>query len=147
MMTRRQIDYREVFQALPGAIALLGPNLVILDANRDFLEVTGRRREDVIGRVILQAFPANPGLQHPEGQRALRESLEAVLATGVRDAMPATRYDVEVQDHPGAFEERYWTATNGPVLGPDGDVILIAHRAEEITQIIRQVLKAQSAGG
>lgn len=142
-MTRTEIDYRAVFQAIPVPLALLGPDLVVLDANRDFLDVTGRNREDVLGRQIFQAFPVNPAIRDPDGQRNLRSSLEAVAATGVRDHMGTNRYDIEVQGHPGEFEERYWAVTNAPVVGPDGEAILIINKAEEITHIIRQVLKAQ----
>jgi PAS domain S-box-containing protein len=146
-MTRTEIDYRAVFQSLPGAFALLAPDLVILDASRDFLEITGRNREDVLGRQIFAAFPANPAIHDRDGQRSLRSSLQRVLATGIRDAMGANRYDLEVQGHPGEFEERYWAVTNAPVLGSDGEVLLIINRAEEITHIIRQVLKAQPRHG
>jgi PAS domain S-box-containing protein len=142
-MTRTEIDYRAAFRDLPGAIALLTPDLVIRDANRDFLDLTGRNREDLLGRPIFEAFPANPAMHEHDPQRSLRSSLETVLATGMRDAMGTTRYDLEVQDHPGEFEERYWAVTNGPVLSSDGEVVLIINRAEEITHIIRQVLKAQ----
>ncbi len=146
-MTRAEIDYRAVFQALPVPMALLAPDLVILDANRDFLEVTGRDREDVLGRHIFQAFPANPAINDADGRHNLRNSVETVLATGVRDVMGANRYDVEVQDHAGEFEERYWAVTNAPVLGPNGTVVLVINRVEEITHIIRQVLKAQPGRG
>ena len=144
---RTDVDYRAVFEALPGPTALLAPDLVILGVNRDFLAVTGRQPEDVVGRRILEAFPENPTVRSPEGQRTLRASFETVLASGMSVAMPVTRYDVEVRDHPGVFEERYWIATNAPVLSSDGDVILITHRFEEVTDVIRQVLKAQRGRG
>ena len=144
---RTDVDYRAVFEALPGPSALLAPDLVILGVNRDFLAVTGRQQEDVVGRRILEAFPANPAVRSPEGQRNLRTSLETVLACRASAAMPVTRYDVEVRDHPGVFEERYWIAMNAPVLSHDGDVILIIHRFEEVTDVIRQVLKAQRGRG
>jgi PAS domain S-box-containing protein len=146
-MTRAEIDYHAVFEALPVPMALLAPDLVILDANHDFLEVTGRSREDVLGRHIFQAFPANPAIHDADGRRNLQNSLETVAATGVRDVIGANRYDVEAQDQAGDFEERYWAVTNAPVLGPDGGVVLIINSAEEITHIIRQVLKAQSGRG
>jgi serine phosphatase RsbU (regulator of sigma subunit) len=40
-------------------------------------------------------------------------------------------------DRPGEWEERYWSPVNAPVLGPDGKVVLIVHRVEEITELIR----------
>lgn len=73
----------------------------------------------------------------------MRVSLETVLATGMRDAAATKRYDLEVPGHAGEFEERYWAVVNAPVLGPGGEVALITDRIEDITHIIRQVLKAQ----
>ena len=142
-MTRPEIDYRAAFRDLPGAFALLTPDMVILDANRDFLQVTGRNHEDLVGRSIFEAFPTNPAVRQQDGQRSLRSSLETVLATGIRDAMGTNRYDIEVRGHPGEFEERYWAVTNAPVLSSGGEVVLIINKVEEITHIIRQVLKAQ----
>lgn len=146
-MMRADVDYRAVFEDVPGPCALLAPDLVILDVNRDFLAATGRQREDVVGRRILEAFPANPAVRSTEGQFILRASFEAVLASGTSVTMPVTRYDVAVRDHPGVFEERYWTAVNEPVLSHDGDVILIIHRFQEVTDIIRKVLMAQRGRG
>jgi PAS domain-containing protein len=146
-MMKTDIDYPAAFEALPGPSALLAPDLVILGVNRDFLAVTGRQRKDVVGRRILEAFPANPAVRSPKGQLTLRASFEAVLASGTSVTMPVTRYDIEVRDHAGVFEERYWIATNEPVLSHGGDVILIIHRFEEVTDVIRQVLKAQRGRG
>jgi serine phosphatase RsbU (regulator of sigma subunit) len=35
------------------------------------------------------------------------------------------------------FEERYWSPINTPVLGPDGRPVLVIHRVEDVTAIIR----------
>jgi PAS domain S-box-containing protein len=130
-MTSSEIDYRAVFDALPGALALLAPDLVILDVNRDYLEVTGRTGEELIGRDIFEAFPANPAVNDRDMQRDLRVSLETVLATGIRDATGTKRYDLEVPGHAGEFEERYWAVVNAPVLGPGGEVALITETTGE----------------
>lgn len=146
-MMRANVDYRAVFEAIPGPSALLTPDLVILGVNRDFLAVTGRQREDVVGRRIFESFPLNPAVRSPKGQLTLCASFDAVLTARKGMTMPVTRYDVEVRDHAGVFEERYWIATNEPVLSHDGDVILIIHRFEEVTDVIRQVVKAQRGRG
>jgi PAS domain-containing protein len=140
------IDYEAVFRALPAPTTLLSPDLVILDVNDDFLVVVGRQREEVVGRYVFEAFPENPRDPHEIGPRNLRASLETVLATGARDAMDLVRYDIELPGKPGVFEERYWAIVNTPVLGPDGEVVLIANKAEEATSTVRQILKAQPSG-
>ncbi|WP_105969574.1 PP2C family protein-serine/threonine phosphatase [Streptomyces geranii] len=130
-------DYAAVFQALPGMVALLTPELVYTDANEEFLRLTGRGREDLVGRRLFDVFPDNPNDPTATGMRNLEASLRRVLATGERDTMALQRYDVELPDRPGEWEERYWSPVNAPVLGPDGKVVLLVHRVEEVTELIR----------
>ncbi|WP_329260569.1 PP2C family protein-serine/threonine phosphatase [Streptomyces pseudovenezuelae] len=130
-------DYRAVFQALPGMVALLTPELVYADVNEEFLRMAGRRREEVVGRYLFDVFPDNPNDSASTGMRNLAASLGRVLETGERDAMALQRYDVEVPGRPGVWEERYWSPCNAPVLGADGKVELLVHRVEEVTELIR----------
>ncbi|WP_329407543.1 SpoIIE family protein phosphatase [Streptomyces sp. NBC_00704] len=136
-MNDTAIDYAAVFQALPGMVALLTPELVYADVNAEFLRVTGRSREQMIGRHLFEVFPDNPDDGSANGMRNLEASLRRVLATGERDAMALQRYDVESAERPGEWDERYWSPVNAPVLGPDGSVVLLAHRVEEVTELIR----------
>ncbi|RKE17230.1 PP2C family protein-serine/threonine phosphatase [Streptomyces sp. TLI_171] len=131
------IDYRTVFQALPSAVALLTPDLVFADANEAYLVLSGRDRAQVLGRFLFDVFPDNPHDPDPSGVRNLHASLRRVAATGERDTMALQRYDVEDPDRPGVWRERYWSPVNVPVLGPDGEVRLIAHRVEEVTELIK----------
>ncbi|MER6784578.1 SpoIIE family protein phosphatase [Streptomyces sp. NPDC000658] len=136
-MNDTAIDYAAVFQALPGMVALLTPELVYADVNAEFLRVTGRSREHMVGRHLFDVFPDNPNDGSASGMRNLEASLRRVLATGERDTMALQRYDVESLERPGEWDERYWSPVNAPVLGPDGSVVLLAHRVEEVTELIR----------
>jgi serine phosphatase RsbU (regulator of sigma subunit) len=131
------IDYSAVFQALPGMVALLTPDLVYADVNAEFLHMAGRRREEIVGRYLFEVFPDNPNDPSATGMRNLAGSLRRVLETGERDAMALQRYDVEVPGRPGEWEERYWSPCNAPILGADGKVELLVHRVEEVTELIR----------
>ncbi|MDX3310133.1 PP2C family protein-serine/threonine phosphatase [Streptomyces sp. NPDC054884] len=136
-MNDTAIDYAAVFQALPGMVALLTPGLVYADANEEFLRVAGRKREQMVGRHLFDVFPDNPEDPGANGMRNLEASLRRVLTTGERDTMALQRYDVESADRPGEWEERYWSPVNAPVYGPDGSVVLLVHRVEEVTELIR----------
>jgi len=131
------IDYAAVFQCLPGMVALLTPELVYADANAEFLRMSGRTREQVVGRYLFDVFPDNPNDSAASGMRNLAASLERVLETGERDAMALQRYDVENPERPGDWEERYWSPVNAPVLGADGKTALLVHRVEEVTELIK----------
>ncbi|AXE84283.1 SpoIIE family protein phosphatase [Streptomyces sp. Go-475] len=136
-MADTAIDYAAVFQALPGMVALLTPELVYADVNEEFVRVSGRPREQLVGRYLFDVFPDNPNDPAATGVRNLEASLYRVLATGERDTMALQRYDVEDPERPGEWEERYWSPVNAPLLGPDGKVVLIVHRVEEVTELIR----------
>ncbi|MFF3597763.1 PP2C family protein-serine/threonine phosphatase [Kitasatospora indigofera] len=136
-MTEAAIDYAAVFQALPGMVALLTPELVYADANEEFLRMSGRSREQVVGHYLFDVFPDNPNDPTATGARNLAASLKRVLESGERDAMALQRYDLESPKRPGVWEERYWSPVNEAVLGPDGRVALLVHRVEEVTELIR----------
>ncbi|MBQ0984206.1 SpoIIE family protein phosphatase [Streptomyces sp. F63] len=136
-MTETGIDYAAVFHALPGAVALLTPELVFADVNAAYLSLSGRPREQVVGRYLFDVFPDNPNDPAASGMRNLRASLRRVASTGERDSMALQRYDVERPDRPGVWEERFWSPVNAPVIGPDGQVALLLHRVEEVTELIR----------
>jgi PAS domain S-box-containing protein len=132
-----EIDYAAVFRALPGMVALLTPELVYVDANEDFERLSGRTREELVGRYIFDVFPENPKDPAAAGMRETRESMLRAVATGERDTMALVRYDIEDPQRPGQWVEHVWSPVNAPVLGPDGEVMLIAHRVEEVTEFIR----------
>ncbi|MFF4506821.1 SpoIIE family protein phosphatase [Streptomyces sp. NPDC001401] len=136
-MNDGSIDYGAVFQALPGMVALLTPELVYADVNEEFCTMSGRKRQDLVGRYLFDVFPDNPNDSGASGMRNLAASLQRVIATGERDAMALQRYDVENPDRPGEWEERYWSPVNAPAFGPDGKVTLLVHRVEEVTELIK----------
>ncbi|MFC8515337.1 PP2C family protein-serine/threonine phosphatase [Streptomyces sp. NPDC057257] len=136
-MNDTAIDYAGVFQALPGMVALLTPDLIYADANEEFLRVAGRTREQVVGRYLFDVFPDNPNDDGASGMRNLAASLERVVATGERDAMALQRYDVEDPERPGQWTERYWSPVNAPVFDAEGKVVMLVHRVEEVTELIR----------
>ncbi|WP_030147394.1 MULTISPECIES: PP2C family protein-serine/threonine phosphatase [unclassified Streptomyces] len=146
-MTDTAIDYAAVFQALPGMVALLTPELVFADVNEEYIRVSGRSREQLIGKYLFDVFPDNPDDPAATGTRNLEASLYRVMASGERDAMALQRYDVEDAERPGHWEERYWSPVNAPLVGPGGRVVLILHRVEEVTELIRARGRSGGDGG
>ncbi|WP_078629299.1 SpoIIE family protein phosphatase [Streptomyces sp. 142MFCol3.1] len=116
---------------------VLRPDLVIADVNEAACRVTGRAREDLLGRYLFDAFPENPADPDAEGVRNLRDSLRWVVRSRQPDTMAPQKYDIPRADRPGVFEERWWSVINTPVLGPDGQVAWIIHRGEDVTEFIR----------
>lgn len=133
---RPGIDYQALFVVTPSPYMVLGPDLVIADVNEAACRVTGRTREDLLGKYLFDAFPDNPADPDAEGVRNLHDSLHRVLRSRELDTMAPQKYDIPVAHRPGVFEERWWSAINTPVLGPDGRVAWIIHRGEDVTAFI-----------
>ena len=132
----RQIDYQAIFKRIPAVMVALSPDFTIRDVSDETAELMGRKAEDLIGRDVFDTFRPNPNDPGEPGPRDLRASLQSVVATGERDVMPLTRYDLEEPGRPGVFDERYWDIVNIPVMA-DGRVSQIIFRAMDVTQIIR----------
>ncbi|MCX4571673.1 SpoIIE family protein phosphatase [Streptomyces sp. NBC_01571] len=133
---RPGIDYQALFAVTPSPYMVLGPDLVIADVNEAACQVTGCTREYLLGRHLFEAFPGNPADPDAEGVRKLHASLHRVLRSKERDTMAPMKYDIPVAEQPGVFEERWWSAINTPVVGPDGQVAWIIHRGEDVTAFI-----------
>lgn len=137
-----QVDYEAAFKHLPGAVALLSPEFVILDVSNGYLDAAGCGLDEILGRNILEAFPENPNDPDDTGPRDLQASLEDVLASREPDFINRVRYDVEDRVHPGEFEQRYWAVANMPVCAPDGQVSMIVHMAQEVTPSVHTALSS-----
>ena len=67
--------------------------------------------------------------------------------------MAVQKYDIPIPGRPGAFEKRWWSPINAPVLAPDGQVAWIIHRVEDVTAFVlshsghRRRTAARSASG
>ncbi|WP_225101132.1 PP2C family protein-serine/threonine phosphatase [Streptomyces sp. CoH27] len=140
------VDHAALFAATPSPYLVLAPDLVIVDVNRAYLAVTGRTREDLVGRHVFNAFPDNPADPEADGVRNLGASLHRVLATRQADTMALQKYDIPVMGRPGVFDERWWSPVNTPVLGPDGQVDYIIHRVEDVTEFVKAYQAAHPAG-
>ncbi|MFF3334662.1 PP2C family protein-serine/threonine phosphatase [Streptomyces sp. NPDC002888] len=131
------MDYAALFAATPSPYLVLGPDLVIMEVNQAYLEATGRTRRDLLGQHVFDAFPDNPADPSADGVRNLNASLHRVLASRQPDTMALQKYDIPVTSRSGAFEERWWSPVNTPVLAEDGTVAWIIHRVEDVSAFVQ----------
>jgi signal transduction histidine kinase/CheY-like chemotaxis protein len=131
------IDFRLLFESAQGLYLVLTPGLKIIAVSDAYLRATKTEREKILGRGIFDVFPDNPDDPGATGVRQLRASLNAVLQTRQPDTMAVQKYDIRrPESEGGGFEERYWSPVNSPVIGPNGEVIYIIHRVEDVTEFI-----------
>jgi len=139
-----QPDFRALFESAPGLYLVLTPELTIVAVSDAYARATMTRREDIVGRGLFDVFPDNPDDPGATGTANLRASLDRVLESRAADTMAVQKYDIrKPESEGGAFEERYWSPRNSPVLGAAGEVAYVIHEVEDVTDFVR--LKQQGA--
>ena len=114
----------------PNPYVLLDPDLRLVWMNDAYLAATMRAREDIIGRMMFDAFPADP---QSESYRQLKDSFDHVIETGETDEIALIRYDIAGPD--GTMETRYWSATHTPVKDDAGQLEYILQHTVDVTEL------------
>jgi len=139
------VDFRALFESSPGLYLALTPDFVIVAVSGAYLRATMTRREEILGRGIFEVFPDNPDDLTATGVQNLRASLERVRREAVADTMAVQKYDIRrPESEGGGFEERFWSPTNSPVFGRQGELVYLIHRVEDVTEFVR-LKEAQSS--
>jgi signal transduction histidine kinase len=136
-MSLLESDFRALFEASPEVLLVLlpdAPRFTMVAATDARLAATHTTREGTLGRGLFEVFPDNPDDVGADGMGNLRASLERVLATRAPDTMAVQKYDIRGPD--GAFQRKYWSPKNLPVMGPGGEVAFILHRVEDVTDLV-----------
>jgi len=131
-----------IFESRPGVgIVLLpdAPKFTIVAVSNDFLQTSGMTRDQVIGKSLFEVFPESPGDPNFTGEQNIKDSFAYIIHFKVPHEIPVQRYDIPNGD--GTFLQRYWRASNAPVLNNTGEVLYIIHTATDITD---QVLLAEA---
>jgi PAS domain S-box-containing protein len=130
-------DYRKTFNHISAAILLIAtdaPVYTILDVNEAYLSATNSTREELVGRSVFGAFPANPTDEESKNIQRTVFSFKETIRTQTPHTMSNYRYDIPVRGT-GEFEERYWTTTNTPVLDEQGKVSYLIHSPANVTEL------------
>ncbi len=127
-----------LFETIPGNNILVNvnpPHFTILGATESYLQVVGKKREQLIGKALFDIFPRNPNDPADTGADDLLFSFDEVMRTKQRHELHTQRYDVASAD--GSFEERYWNTSNTPYLDEERNVKFIIHSIIEITSQVK----------
>ncbi|MCA1224291.1 PP2C family protein-serine/threonine phosphatase [Streptomyces sp. 8L] len=127
------LDYASLFKAAPVALAILDQKFQIVTANDAYLRVTGRRRQELVGREYFDVFPPDPYLEDDHRARAQRQTLEAAVISGRPSTMMLHYYPIPRNGRSEDLEPRWWNVTNQPILDDDGRVRLIIRRVEDVS--------------
>lgn len=135
-MTDGKYDYEVVFRSMPVAVQIMDCKFTVIDATEEYLRVTLRERDDIVGRYVFDAFPAPPGT----GDNLLA-SFHRVLDTGRPHRLPPFVYPV--QSLTGDAETMHWRVINAPMCGRDGAIVGVINMVEDMTEIARRETERQ----
>ncbi|MDR3491985.1 MAG: ATP-binding protein [Gammaproteobacteria bacterium] len=136
-LSDKTLDYRSIFLSSPDLYLVVDPHFIILDASDAHLKATMRKREDIIGHDVFEAFPDNPDDATATGSKNFRASLKRVLETRLPDTMAVQKYDIKRPiEEGGGYVERYWSPINSPVLDENNKVKFIVIRVEDVTEYV-----------
>src|SRR5690606_31768057 len=115
------------------------PEAVVMAVNDRFLQWTGRKREEMVGRSLFEVFPDDPADPDARNASSLRDSIMETIHTGETQQLPVTRYPIPREDAHGRrhFEERFWDPVSTPILDAEGKVVCILHTTNDVTDRVR----------
>lgn len=128
-MSEPDFDFERMFQEMPAAYMVLDMDLRFIDMNASYLNEVGRKREDLLGQYVFDAFPET-------GVR--RERVEAAFAraaAGEANSVERIVYSLERPD--GSKTDIYWTCHHIPVFDKSGKQCGILQRADNITARVK----------
>ena len=127
--------YLSIFKAIPLPAILIranAPDFTVENANDAYTELSGKPREELVGKNLFELFPDNPNDSASDSVKRMTTQLRAVIETGQESSKNVERYDIEVGDT-GNFEERYYNYTLTPFSGENGETEYILQVVEEVT--------------
>lgn len=138
------LQYKRLFQGTPGKVLVLRPgSYEIVAATDAYLQATITFESDIVGKTLFEVFPDDPEDPEADGARNLLNSLLRVQSLKAPDIMGIQRYPIRLPD--GAFEERFWSLVNSPLLDDAGEIEFILHRAEDVTTVVRESFTSKAA--
>ena len=128
-----------MFESLARPLLLMAadpPRFTMIAANDAHARTFHTTREALEGQGVLEVFPANPPAGVARFMEQIRASLERVMTSALPDQMPIGRLDVISET--GERVDRYWTATNTPIIGADGAITHIVSATQDVTGEVRE---------
>ena len=72
-------QYRKIFESLQGSYLIMLPDLTIVAANNAYLRTTKTKREEIVGKKLLDVFPDDPNDHDKEVTNKLILALDSVV--------------------------------------------------------------------
>jgi two-component sensor histidine kinase len=121
-------DFAQLFHTMPSQYMVLDRDLIYVEANAAYCASVERKREEIVGRYVFEAFPPTGA-----GGRQIEESLRRVLVTGVAETLPLVAYPIPMEG--GVLRMKYWSCVHTPLFDEVGRVAFVAQNAVDVTEL------------
>lgn len=122
------LDYRRLFHEHHTPYMILDKELRFLVVNDQYLQVTQRNREDLIGHYVFDVFPET-GDRLAMFKMAFERAVAGEANSIIKKPFSIPRPEAEG----GGLREVWWTCHHTPVYGTDGIVVGMFQHAEDVT--------------
>lgn len=130
-------QFQLMFDAVPGMFLVASPDSLETVAVSDaYLAAVGATRAEIVGCNI---FDALPGQAEDETHVKLRESVDRVLATGEPDLLDVQSFQLRRSEAAPGGEAHYWALSTAPVNAPNGKLLYLMLRMQDVTEAINSV--------
>ena len=131
------INFAQLFTQLPGhyvVVAADAPAFTILAASDQYLALTQRQRDKLVGTLMFEAFPDTSPLARKTGKGEVYLSFEACIKHKKPDSTGVIRYDISNREN--KLDVRYRQATHYPLMDDKGEVYAIVQSTADITETV-----------
>ncbi|MEO6188819.1 MAG: PAS domain-containing protein, partial [Ginsengibacter sp.] len=144
-MQQTTIDFKSVFQAMPGiGIILLpdSPNFTIVGLTDDLIKLGNLNRNEMIGKSFFYFFEESSFGMFAPDKAIFIQSLEQVISSGKSGRMETQQLNFKKE---GALQAQYWSPVITPVFDTEGNLQYIFHTAENVTEAIVSKRESETA--
>jgi PAS domain S-box-containing protein len=127
----KNIDFRTVFEYLPGLRLILSPALNILAISNDYSNLICIKKENIIGEFLFDVPALLPNINNGANFESYSSSLKFVLKHKMIHTITIRNDDESLLD--GDNGEIYWRYKNTPILNSSNKIEYIIHSVEDVT--------------
>ncbi|HEV8033667.1 PAS domain-containing protein [Yoonia sp.] len=124
-------QFQSMFDAVPGMFLVFSPDSFdVVAASDDYLATLRLKRNEVVGQTLFHILPDLP---EDGSYTQLRASCDRVVGSGATDNLEIFSVLVPLADPAQGQRIHRWIASNSPVAGPDGKLLYLMLRLQDVT--------------
>lgn len=122
------LNFRKLLDNILTPYMVMDPDLVIIYANKAYLDSVERSLDEIAGKYIFESFP--------DGDDRMARARDTFLKTLDGEPTRLERQFFEHEHADGTVSTKCWQYVQTPYFGSDDEVLYIVQQAEDITEAV-----------